>query len=241
MTTPISFRAPHGACRLALSVAGFASLLAVAACATNAPPRDGDDEKPAAGRTVAEVRSEDDGAVVTIEGNVSVAPGAFASAMGDQGFALQDGTGGLYVKLDDALGFDVGQRVRVTGTLGQQAQLRILTALPADVETLEGGEVPVPRAVTTGAVAEPVEGLLVQVEGTVTQPFQDDSPYGYKLYVDDGSGEVQIFVHIQADTDPARLRELVVGDSMRVIGLAAQYETTYEVAPRDAADIVLRP
>ena len=237
--TSTFYRAARSACRLAPSVAGLALFFAAASCVAPSPQDEDDDAEP--GTTVADARARDDGDVVTVEGNVSVAPGAFASAMGDQGFALQDDTGGLYVKLDETRGFDVGQRVRVTGTLGQQAQLRILTALPADVETLEGGEVPVPRAITTGAVAEPVEGLLVQVEAAVTQTFQDDSPYGYKLYVNDGSGEVQIFVHIQPATDPAPLQQLVVGDTMRVVGLAAQYEATYEVAPRSAADIEFLP
>jgi DNA/RNA endonuclease YhcR with UshA esterase domain len=209
-----------------------------AACVVGGQATEGiDDGDAAAVVTIAEARGVDDGAVVNVEDNVSVAPGAFASAMGDQGFALQDDTGGLYVKLD----FDVGQRVRVTGTIGEQAQLRIVTAVPADVATLDGGEAPTPREVTTGEVAEPVEGLLVEVQGAVTQTFQDDSPYGYKLAVDDGSGEVQIFVHIQPDTDAAPLQQLIVGDALRVVGLAAQYETTYEVAPRTAADLEVLP
>ena len=213
-----------------------------AACVVGGQATEGiDDVDAAAVVTIAEARGVDDDAVVTVEGNVSVAPGAFASAMGDQGFALQDDTGGLYVKLDEALDFDVGQRVRVTGTIGEQAQLRIVTAVPADVATLDGGEAPTPREVTTGEVAEPVEGLLVEVQGAVTQTFQDDSPYGYKLAVDDGSGEVQIFVHIQPDTDAAPLQQLIVGDAVRVVGLAAQYETTYEVAPRTAADLEVLP
>jgi DNA/RNA endonuclease YhcR with UshA esterase domain len=37
------------------------------------------------------------------------------------------------------------------------------------------------------------------------------------------------------------LQALVVGDAVRVVGLAAQYESTYEVAPRNAADLEVLP
>lgn len=80
---------------------------------------------------------------------------------------------------------------------------------------------------------EDVEGQLIAVAGAVSQPFQDDSPYGDKLYVKDSSGvEVQVFVLVSAGFDKATLQALAVGDSISVTGLAAQYESTYEVAPR---------
>jgi DNA/RNA endonuclease YhcR with UshA esterase domain len=94
-----------------------------------------------------------------------------------------------------------------------------------------------PKDVTTGGVNESVEGALVKVSGNVTQTFQDDSPYGYKLYINDGSGEVQVFVHVSAGFDPNMLRALTAGQRITVTGLAAQYETTYEVAPRQPSDL----
>lgn len=211
---------------LLLGALGALLLPAVAACG-------GDDP----GTTIAEARAEATGAVVTVDGYVSVPPGAFVSAMGDQGFAIQDDTAGVYVKLDDKEPFALGARVRVTGTLDEQNQLRIVKALPADVVKLSGSREVAPRDVGTGAVNEDVEGQLVRVAGNVTQTFQDDSPYGYKLYVNDGSGEVQIFVHVSAGLDRAGLEALAAGQRITVVGFASQYEATYEVAPRQQADL----
>ncbi len=175
---------------------------------------------------------------VTIEGFVSVAPGTFVSAMGDEGFAVQDATGGIYVKVAQKLDFGLGSKVRVTGTLGEQNQLRILTAEPASVVKQTGSQQVAPKDVSTGGVNELVEGSLVKVTGNITRTFQDDSPYGYKLYIDDGSGEVQVFVHVSAGFDPQALRALTAGQRLTVTGLAAQYESTYEVAPRQPSDLV---
>ncbi|MCY1030725.1 DNA-binding protein [Corallococcus sp. BB11-1] len=179
------------------------------------------------------------GEEVTVEGYVSVQPGAFASALGDEGFAVQDSTGGIYVKLEQKQSFGLDARVRITGTLDEQNKLRILKAVPMDVDLLPGTKTVVARDVRTGDVKEPVEGRLVRVSGSFTRPFEDDSPYGYKLYIDDGSGEIQVFVHITAGFDKAALEALVAsGASITVTGLAAQYEDTYEVAPRQPSDLV---
>jgi DNA/RNA endonuclease YhcR with UshA esterase domain len=188
---------------------------------------------------ISQARGGDTGSTVTIEGAVSVAPGAFASALGDEGFALQDDSGGIYVKVAQKLDFGLNARVRVKGTLDEQNKLRILKAEPADVETLQGTQQVQPVTVPTGEVNESREGRLVRVSGNVTQTFQDDSPYGYKLYINDGTGEVQVFVHVSAGLDKAALQALTAGQRITVVGLAAQYETTYEVAPRQPSDLTV--
>jgi uncharacterized protein YdeI (BOF family) len=189
--------------------------------------------------SIRDARAEGNGSEVTVEGNVTVQPGAFVSALGDEGFAIEDGSGGIYVKMTEKQSFGLGARVRVTGTLDEQNKLGILKAEPAGVEVLEGTQDVSPKAVGTGAVDEAVEGQLIEVTGTVTQTFMDDSPYGYKLYVDDGSGEVQIFVHVSAGLDRATLEAITADQSLTVVGLAAQYEDTYEVAPRQPSDLTV--
>lgn len=186
---------------------------------------------------ISEARALDTGAKATIEGFVSVPPGDFESAMGDNGFALQDSSGGVYVKMTEKQTFGLGAKVRVTGTLDEQNKLRILKVEPADVKLLDGTEQVSPKSVGTGSVNEAVEGQLVKVSGNVSQTFQDDSPYGYKLYINDGSGEVQVFAHVSAGFDKATLQALTSGQHITVVGFGAQYETTYEVAPRQPSDL----
>ncbi len=210
-----------------LAALALALVLPLAAC-------DGGDDD---ALSIAEARAGANGIAVTVEGHVSVQPGAFVSALGDEGFAVQDDTGGVYVKVDERLGFGLGAHVRVTGTLDEQNQLRVLKAVPTDVTTLSGTEQVAAKDVGTGAVNESVEGQLIRVSGNVTQTFMDDSPYGYKLYINDGSGEVQVFVHVSTGFDKAMLQALTAGQRITVMGLAAQYEATYVVAPRQVSDL----
>jgi len=187
--------------------------------------------------SITEARELATGTAVTVEGAVTVPPGAFQSAMGDEGFALQDSSGGVYVKMTEKQSFGLGAKVRVTGTLDEQNKLRILKAEPTGVEVLGGTKQVSAKVVGTGAVNESVEGRLIQVSGVITQTFQDDLPYGYKLYIDDGSGEFQIFVHASAGFNKGALQELTAGMHLIAVGLAAQYENTYEVAPRSPSDL----
>jgi DNA/RNA endonuclease YhcR with UshA esterase domain len=202
-----------------------ALVLGAAACSDDAPP------------SIADARGNPSGTQVTVEGYVSVQPGAFVSALGDQGFAVQDDTGGVYVKVDEKQSFGLGAHVRVTGTLDEQDKLRILKAVPADISTLSGTKQVAAKDVGTGAVNEAVEGQLIRVSGGITQAFTDDSPYGYKLYINDTSGEVQVFVHVSAGLDKAMLQALTVGQRITVVGFASQFDTTYEVAPRQPSDL----
>jgi DNA/RNA endonuclease YhcR with UshA esterase domain len=58
--------------------------------------------------------------------------------------------------------------------------------------------------------------------------------------VNDGSGEVKIFVHLFPGVPTSALRALTTAQTIQVTGLSSQYESTYEVAPRQAADIVVK-
>src|SRR5689334_17259716 len=74
----------------------------------------------AAAVPIAKVRGLPVGTTVTIEGKVTVPSGLFSSAsLEDQGFAIEDVTGGIYVRMDTDLGIHRNQQVRVTGTVGQ--------------------------------------------------------------------------------------------------------------------------
>jgi uncharacterized protein YdeI (BOF family) len=55
------------------------------------------------------------GTSVTIEGNVTVAPGTFTSSFSDAGFQVQDQSGGTYVTIKTDPHLTLGQKVRLTG------------------------------------------------------------------------------------------------------------------------------
>ena len=103
----------------------------------------------------------------------------------------------------------------------------------ADVEALPG----VKLGVATGQVGMAKLGYLISVEGTITQDgVVDDLPYGYKVLLDDGSGVVQVYLSASTNIDP-RAPYLKPGRQLRVTGFGSQYNTTYEVEPRDRRDL----
>lgn len=108
---------------------------------------------------------------------------------------------------------------------------------PSDIDLHGAGPKVAPRFVTTGGVNESTEGLLVQVVGMVTQPVADDTPYGYKLFVDDGSGEITIFINIETGID---VSGFAVGQTVSVTGFSGQFDDHYEIDPRFPADIVVQ-
>ena len=197
----------------------------------------------AAATHIADARSMTDSSEVSVSGTVTVAPGAFVSAL-DAGFGLQDDSGGIWISLDAKDGKPAiakGDRVKVRGRLMDVAKLRVLSASTAAVErdgqgTGTGTDL-APRQVQTGAVNESTEGQIVRVTGQVTRAVVDDAPYGYKLFINDGSGEIQIFCHASAGFSLTSLQSFVPGQRVQATGLSMQYETTYEVSPREPAEL----
>ena len=189
--------------------------------------------------TIAEARSLPLGTVVTVEGSVTVPSGAFAASTFDQGFGLQDDTAGIYVSTADNPNLNFNRRVRVTGTLADDGfgLLVLRPASLADVQALPGAAPVEPTPVATGLVSEATEGLLVEVTGTLTRPIVNDLPFGYQVFIDDGSGETQVFIAASTGINPFTIPFLVRGAEITVVGFSGQFLTQYEVLPRHRGDI----
>ena len=188
--------------------------------------------------SIAEARSLPLGTVVTIDGSVTFQSGAFSSSTFDQGFAIQDRTGGIYVSVPDNLGFGLRQQVRVTGELADTVLPGLLVLINVtDVKAHGTGPKVQPLPVATGAVGEATEGTLVTIRATITDVLID-LPFGYQLTVDDGSGEVHVFVCASTGIDVSGLSE---GQTIEVTGFSGQFAADYEVDPRTQEDIKILP
>jgi hypothetical protein len=185
--------------------------------------------------SIAEARSLPLGTVVTIDGSVTVPSGAFSSSTFDQGFAIQDRTGGIYVSTSDNLGFAPRQQVRVTGTLADTLLPGLLVLVDV-TETKAHGSGPKVRAlpVATGDVGEATEGSIVRITGTISQPIVNDLPFGFIIVVNDGSGEVNVFVTASTGIDVSGLSQ---GQTIEVTGFSGQFADHFEVDPRFQEDI----
>jgi hypothetical protein len=174
-----------------------------------------------------------------VQGSITVPSGVFRSSTFDEGFAIQDDTGGIYVSIAANLGLAPRRQVRVTGHLADNGfGLLILDVdSPADVKTLGAGPKVAPAPLSTGVVGEATEGRLVTIVATITQPVVNDLPFGYQVFVDDGSGEVQVFVCASTGIDVSNLQP---GQTVRVIGFSGQFADHYEVDPRVPGDIQIQ-
>ena len=190
--------------------------------------------------SIKDARARPAGTTVTVEGVVTTPPGAFKSSTEDEGFAVEDASGaGLYVRTNVKASFGVGRRVRVTGRLGESNGKTVI--VPADERGIEprgraASEVR-PKRFSTREIGEATEGRLVRIAGVVSKPVQDDAPYGLRFFVDDGTGEVQVFVSSSTKISMAWPRP---GRRVSVTGFSGQYKEHYEVEPRFASDISFR-
>jgi DNA/RNA endonuclease YhcR with UshA esterase domain len=189
--------------------------------------------------SIAEARGLSPGTVVKVEGTVTVPSGAFKSSISDEGFAVQDSSAGIYVSMSVNARLRVRQQVRVTGKLAESNGMLVVAA--SDVGSVEArGRGPETQAaiIATGHVGETTEGRLVKVTGSITRPVGDDAPYGFRIVLDDGTGEIQVFV---STSTGIKRRGLRMGKRIRVTGLSGQYKDHYEINPRFQADIKVIP
>jgi hypothetical protein len=185
--------------------------------------------------SIAEARSLPLGTIVTIDGVVTVPSGAFSSSTFDQGFAIQDRTGGIYVSTPDNLGFGLRQQVRVTGKLADTVLPGLLVLVDVTEVKVHGAGPKVrPLPVATGDVGEDTEGKLVTITGTITQPVINDLPFGFIIFINDGSGEVHSFVCASTGIDVSLLSP---GQTIEVTGFSGEFAGSFEVDPRIQDDI----
>jgi len=184
--------------------------------------------------SIAQARALPLGTVVTVIATATTPSGWLESSSFDKGFGLQDFSAGIYVSVAVDRNIAVRDRVRVTGQLRDSFGLLQIAADPAQVEVLGKGLPILPRFRLTGAVNESTEGSLVWVLGTVTQAPVSDLPFGYIFHVNDGSGDLTIFVSTQPGID---LSAVTLGRKVAVTGFSGQFDTHYEINPRFQSDI----
>src|SRR6185295_18616790 len=175
--------------------------------------------------SIASARREPLGTSVEVQGTVTVPPGAF-----DGGFAVQAGADGIYVLDATGASLHVGDVVRVAGTLVDSSGL--LAISPASVESLLAASPVQARRSATGAVGEATEGRLLHLRGTMLGPLVDDSPFGFKLDIDDGSGPIQIFLYPGTGIST---EGLLAGARIDTLCFSNQFESTYECDPAEPA------
>jgi hypothetical protein len=115
-------------------------------------------------------------------------------------------TGGNCVSTSDNLGSAPRQQVRVTVTLAGAVLLGLFVLVDVtSVKAHGSGPKVQPLPVATGDVGETTEGKIVRITGTITQPIVNDLPFGFIVVVNDGSGEINVFVCASTGIDVSGL------------------------------------
>ncbi len=179
------------------------------------------------------------GQTVTVEGTVTVAN----NIIGSKTYYIQDATGGINI-FDSSQEVTVGQKVRITGTV---EFYRGLTEIkPTSVEVKGEGDSITPKDISIAqlnnyATAEPKEGMLVTVQGKVTDVPATASGGGYNVTLEDSGKATTVRVMTTTGIDTANI--LKVGSSYVITGIAGQYDSTspfdtgYQIFPRNDQDI----
>ena len=187
---------------------------------------------------ISEARSITDGITVKVKGVVTVPSGYFASSI-PYGFAIQDETAGIYIVDTSEMRkgqFQLGDKVEVTGIRSESYGLSTIK----EYQTKKVGvaQKVTPALVKTGDINESTEGTLISTSGVIKK-MKNDTPYGYKVYIDDGSGIIDIFVN----TSTGMLKDSSnwqIGKAITVTGFSSQYGTEYECDPRVPTDIIVK-
>ena len=186
--------------------------------------------------TIAEARAMPLGTVVTLQGTVTTPSGVFASSFFDEGFAVQDETAGIFVSFPDTdIGVQPPRHVEVTGVLQDASGLLVIAPASVKDVKVKGKDKPVrPTWVRTGSVGESTEGSLVRAVGVITQGPIVDGDFGHKFFIDDGSGEITVFVNLGTNVD---VQPLAVGQLIEVTGFSSQFTDHYEIDIRGPQDL----
>jgi hypothetical protein len=172
------------------------------------------------------------GTTVLVRGVVTVAPGWI---LGDSTLAIQDATGGIYVKLPAMSTQDMvpGRILQVQGTLASPYQNLEIRPAATGVQLLETAQLPTPAALSFSQLGETTEGLLAHVSGDIIR-IEGGTTGSLTLILEDASGQGRVFAH--APLGIAR-DDYRVGQTISVIGLVGDRLGLYRLWPRNQFDI----
>jgi DNA/RNA endonuclease YhcR with UshA esterase domain len=173
---------------------------------------------------LADVRSEEMGEIVEVEGVVSATIGVLG-----KGIIYLSGSGiQVYLSNGDYPEFALGDRVRLAGKLssiGGEARIRVSSS--SGIEKVGVGELTV-HEMETGEIGEEEEGWLVRVSGEVSRTS------GSTFYVDDGSGEVRVYIKSSTGIEKPKMKK---GMAVRVTGVVSETSSGYRILPRLQEDV----
>lgn len=191
---------------------------------------------------IAVARASTSGQLYTVEGVVTVAPGAFQSGTGGVNSELwvQDATGGIAVfsyPTANPAGIQLGDRVEVTGTLGAFSGQLQLQNNPQVIRKASG--TPITPRIVTGAqlVARTYEGTLVTLESFRPTAINTPSAAGAFTVTGTAAGGQTVAVRVSGANTGLAPANFVIGTAYSVTGVATINSGNVQIKPRNRADV----
>jgi len=194
---------------------------------------------------------DNDGSTFSVLGTVSSVN--FTASSDRFSYYIQDGTGGINITKGDETGggtvYDIGDRLLVTGTVGQFAgttQLDI-TTLATDVTLIDSGRIVKVTALTIEdflAGPEMYEGMLISLSGVAPTADSEAWPVAdadENMTIWEGNPDVSMTLRVDKDTD---LDDNVAPTyPLNVVGVATQFtfddpaNNGYQITPNFYSDL----
>ena len=172
------------------------------------------------------IRSLKLGSMVKVCGTVAVLPGI----LGSQYFYIVGSPGvQVYNYNKNFPDLAPGDYIEVRGELAQSSgEWRVKTKQADDIVIIEKREPPQPDQLTCNDISEYNCGQLVTVTGEVVDKK------AATLYLDDGSGEIIVYIKQATGISLTNIKE---GDIVTVTGLVGLTKTSVRIMPRSSEDI----
>ncbi|MFH1326053.1 MAG: lamin tail domain-containing protein [Candidatus Falkowbacteria bacterium] len=209
---------------------GMENIISIKQQSTSAKATAGQSKKyaPVVQTTLEKIREFEPGDKVKVNGTVAVLPGVFST----QYFYIV-GSPGVQVYSSKKLFPDlqIGDQVEVSGELSETyGELRLKTSTAEDIQKIATSTPPEPTITECDKIGENMEAQLVRVKGEVTDK------QGSTVWLDDGSGEIEVYIKTSAKINKAKIKE---GETITVIGIVSQKDDVYRVMPRSDKDIII--
>lgn len=182
--------------------------------------------------SIAVARTQAIGTTVTVRGVVTN-----GSELGIIRY-IQDATGGigLYDNANTA-GIQRGDSLEVTGVLFEYSSLLEISPITSVNLISNGNNLPNVQTTTIPGLGESLEGELVKVNNVsfinAGATFSGNQSYGFT------SGVQQATIYVR--TGSPLIGQLIPFGAVNLTGICSQFNSTYQVLPRDTADFELQP
>jgi uncharacterized protein YdeI (BOF family) len=179
--------------------------------------------------SISEAKALAKGAWVKVRGIVIVPPKVLSNKV----FYISSEESGIqiYSSKGNFPEINSGDFIEIIGKTSEANNEKKINIYSADdIEILDADFPPEPKIIKTGEINEALEGSLVKIEGQVSRSA------GNVFYVDDGSGEIKIYIRSATGIKKPKTSK---GTWVTIAGIVSETSTGYRILPRFQEDVLI--